>query len=125
MLRGNEVLFIDQITGTHRLRTVSAVGEIFPLTNTANGKACLMQLDDERALELIKSELASGRGAKGRTAGTILEEIIEMRRKGVSFNLDEKYRFRIWRYRQRLTRLRGDLEECSIKKLARGSANLA
>ena len=43
----------------------------------------------------------------------------------VPFNLDEKYRFRIRRYRQRLTGLRCDLEECSIKKLARGSAKLA
>lgn len=89
MLRGSEVLFIDQITGTHRLRTISAVGEIFPLTNTANGKACLLQLGDKQALSLIEQELAAGRGAVGRSARAILKEIIEMRRSGISLNLDE------------------------------------
>lgn len=92
MLRGNEVLFIDQVTGTHRLRTISAVGEIFPLTNTANGKACLLQLDDKQMASLIKQEMAAGRGAIGRTASAIMNDIAEMRRDGISFNLDEHTR---------------------------------
>ena len=43
----DHLVFIDQVIGSQRLRTVSAVGETFPLYCTANGKAYLAQLDDE------------------------------------------------------------------------------
>jgi len=42
------LVFIDQVIGSHRLRTVSAVGETFPLHCTANGKAYLSRLDCRR-----------------------------------------------------------------------------
>lgn len=84
VLRGSEVLFLDQITGTHRLRAVSAVGDIFPLTNTANGKCCLALLDVERARALILKEL---RGTKRLDA--ILAEIADVRRTGIGFNHEE------------------------------------
>ncbi len=35
------MIFLDQVPGSHRLRTVSPVGEVFPLTPTANGRAVL------------------------------------------------------------------------------------
>ena len=41
VLRGDNMIFLDQVPGLHRLRTVSFVGEVFPLTTTANGRACL------------------------------------------------------------------------------------
>ncbi|WP_284778008.1 IclR family transcriptional regulator [Agrobacterium sp. lyk4-40-TYG-31] len=89
MLRGNQVLFIDQITGTHRLRTVSAVGEIFPLTNTANGKACLSMLDPETALALIEHEVA-GLGADApRSVEAIANDVEQARSTGISYNHDE------------------------------------
>lgn len=84
VLRGNEVLFLDQVTGTHRLRAVSAVGDIFPLTNTANGKCCLSLLEADRARELIRKEL---RGTRRTSA--ILAEIAEVRRTGIGFNHEE------------------------------------
>ncbi len=84
VMRGNEVLFLDQVTGTHRLRAVSAVGDIFPLTNTANGKCCLSLLEPERARELIRKEL---RGTKRTDA--ILAEIAEVRRTGIGYNHEE------------------------------------
>lgn len=37
VLRGDKMIFLDQVPGTHRLRTVSSIGEVFPLTTTANG----------------------------------------------------------------------------------------
>lgn len=40
-LRKDHLVFINQISGSHRLRTVSAVGEVFPLHCSANGKAAL------------------------------------------------------------------------------------
>ncbi len=84
VLRGNEVLFLDQVTGTHRLRAVSAVGDIFPLTNTANGKCCLALLEAERARALVRKELRSTK-----RLDAILAEIAEVRRTGVGFNHEE------------------------------------
>ena len=51
-VKKDHLVFIDQVIGPQRLRTVSAVGETFPLYCTANGKAYLAQLSD-----------AGGRGA--------------------------------------------------------------
>ncbi len=45
MVKKDHLVFIDQVIGPQRLRTVSAVGETFPLHCTANGKAYLAQLD--------------------------------------------------------------------------------
>ena len=56
VLRGEAMIFLDQVPGTHRLRTVSSVGEAFPLTTTANGKACLSQLPAEKAKTLVQAE---------------------------------------------------------------------
>ncbi len=57
-LNGDHMIFVDQVAGSHRLRAISSVGEIFPLYNTANGKAALALLnDDEIASLLQRSEL--------------------------------------------------------------------
>ena len=37
VLRGSRLVFIDQVTGSQRLRAVSSVGEAFSLHNSANG----------------------------------------------------------------------------------------
>lgn len=49
VLRGNQMLFIDQIESAHRLRAVSAVGIRFPLESTANGRAAQALLADAGA----------------------------------------------------------------------------
>ena len=64
MLEGNKMLFIDQIVGTQRLRTVSSIGEAFPLTTTANGKAALACLDQVKATKLILAEVERGENSK-------------------------------------------------------------
>ena len=61
VLRGNQMIFLDQAEGTSRLRTVSAVGEAFPLTTTANGRACLAALTDQHMLQLATAEWAARR----------------------------------------------------------------
>jgi DNA-binding IclR family transcriptional regulator len=45
-VRKDHLVFIDQVIGPQRLRTVSAVGDSFPLYCTANGKAYLSMLED-------------------------------------------------------------------------------
>lgn len=42
----DHMVFMNQIPGAHRLQAVSAVGDIFPMHCTANGKAALAQLAD-------------------------------------------------------------------------------
>lgn len=59
VLEGPHMRFIDQIEGSQRLRTVSTIGDRFPLTTTANGKAALAQLSEASARALISTELES------------------------------------------------------------------
>ncbi len=76
VLQGRQMLFIDQVESTHRLRAVSAVGVWFPLESTANGKAALELLADQ---SLSRSGIVfdrdehtvgiSAAGIAGRTAG--------------------------------------------------------
>lgn len=56
VLRGSAMIFLDQVPGTHRLRTVSAIGDVFPLTTTANGRAVLSMMDRGQARELVEAE---------------------------------------------------------------------
>lgn len=56
VLRGASMIFLDQVAGTHRLRTVSAIGDVFPLTDTANGRAVLAAMGREAAGDLAQAE---------------------------------------------------------------------
>ncbi|MEM1236203.1 MAG: IclR family transcriptional regulator [Pseudomonadota bacterium] len=76
-LEGNKMLFIDQIVGSQRLRTVSSIGEAFPLTTTANGKAALACLELSQATNLILAELEMSGDA--RPVSMILAEIEDIR----------------------------------------------
>ncbi len=58
VLRGGRMIFLDQVQGSHRLRAVSSVGEVFPLTTTANGRACLTLLSESEAMQLAQQEWA-------------------------------------------------------------------
>jgi DNA-binding IclR family transcriptional regulator len=53
MLKGPSAVLTGQVEGHHRLRTVSEIGERFPLYCTANGKAILSVLPNERVSRLI------------------------------------------------------------------------
>src|SRR5471030_1350930 len=64
-VKKDHLVFIDQVIGPQRLRTVSAVGETFPLYCTANGKAYLAQLSDAGVEALI------GRAYPPRTPNTL------------------------------------------------------
>ena len=88
-IKGDHLVFIDQVIGSQRLRTVSAVGESFPLYCTANGKAYLSELDDDAIEKLI------GKTFKSRTPQTItrlpqlLDEIQAVRRDGYALDREE------------------------------------
>jgi DNA-binding IclR family transcriptional regulator len=88
-IKGDNLVFTDQVTGSQRLRTVSAVGESFPLYCTANGKAYLATLDDDAIEALI------GKTYKARTQHTItklpqlLDDIRTVRRDGYALDREE------------------------------------
>jgi DNA-binding IclR family transcriptional regulator len=56
VLRGGQMVFLDQVQGSHRLRAVSSVGEHFALTTTANGRAALSILPEDQATALALAE---------------------------------------------------------------------
>ena len=88
-VKKDHLVFIDQVIGSQRLRTVSAVGETFPLYCTANGKAYLAQLEAEAIERLI------GKSYQRRTPKTLtrlddlLEDLKAVRRTGVAFDREE------------------------------------
>lgn len=82
ILRGGQMLFIDQIESPHRLRAVSAIGARFPLLDTANGKAALAVLD-EAELEHVLEPLSADRATRVRA------EIDEIRSGQIAFDRDE------------------------------------
>jgi DNA-binding IclR family transcriptional regulator len=89
VVRDDHLIFVDQVIGSHRLRAVSAVGETFPLHCTANGKACLAELDAEAIAELI------GDSYEPRTPRTItrldnlLRDLKIARKAGVAIDREE------------------------------------
>ncbi|WP_050605359.1 IclR family transcriptional regulator [Ruegeria sp. 6PALISEP08] len=87
VMRGIGMVFLDQVPGVYRLTTVSQVGEVFPLTTTANGKACLAQLSKEDAIKLIRNEW--NRNGIQRNLDEFLSELAVIREQGLAYDLDE------------------------------------
>ena len=87
VLRGAVMIFLDQVPGTHRLRAISSVGEVFPLTTTANGRAALARLPPSQALRLAADEWARrGIVAQPEAFSALLDQV---RLTGLAFDLDE------------------------------------
>lgn len=88
-VKKDHLVFIDQVTGSQRLRAVSGVGETFPLHCTANGKAYLARLGDVQMEKLI------GRSYQARTPKTLtdlktlLADLKTVRKTGVAYDLEE------------------------------------
>ena len=87
VLRGPRIIFLDQVQGNHRLRTISCVGEVFPLTSTANGRACLSLLPDADVARLAHAEWAQ-LGVKADLAG-LLSLLADVRETGLAYDLDD------------------------------------
>jgi DNA-binding IclR family transcriptional regulator len=89
VVKRDHMVFVDQVIGSQRLRTVSAVGESFPLYCTANGKAYLA------TLEIPVVEQLLGRTYEKRTARTLsrfedlIKELEAVRKTGVAFDREE------------------------------------
>lgn len=87
VLRGDAMIFLDQIPGVHRLRAVSSVGDAFPLTTTANGLACLAELPVDEARARARDEWR--RGQVERSMEDFETRLAEIRTSGLAYDLDE------------------------------------
>lgn len=87
VLRNGGMIFLDQVPGLHRLRTVSSVGEVFPLTTTANGRACLALMPQDQASRLIDQEAAQTLRDEDRDA--LLAKLDYIRKGGLAYDIDE------------------------------------
>lgn len=88
VLRGDHIVFVDQVIGAQRLRAVSAVGERFPLHSTASGKACLALLDDLEMRAAVVPTLATADGGAQKLE-KLFAEIAEVRSTGVAYDDEE------------------------------------
>ena len=87
VLEGTQMLFIGQVVGSQRLRTVSNIGERFPLSTTANGKSALARLCEPDATRLVLEEIEQGK--VDRSVSEVLAEIAEIQRTGIARDEDE------------------------------------
>ena len=83
VLRNGGMIFLDQVPGLHRLRTVSSVGDVFPLTTTANGLACLAIMPGDEAQEVILQEQG------GKDIAQIQDRLDEIRSTGLAYDREE------------------------------------
>ena len=89
VLKGASAVFIDQVPGSQRLRAVSAVGEVFPLHCTANGKALLSLLPVERRERLLRGTLARNTPNTLVRASAVLGDVAACRARGYALDEEE------------------------------------
>jgi DNA-binding IclR family transcriptional regulator len=90
VLEHDHVLFIDQAApAPQRLHAVSAVGAVFPVHCTANGKALLARMPDQDVIRLLPRKLASLTPHTITTTSKLLEELAVVRQTGVAYDREE------------------------------------
>ena len=89
VLKGAELIFIDQVPGAHRLRAVSAIGESFPLHCTAPGKALLSLLPDEKWSRLVGRSLHPHTPYTLTDLNALRREVEECRRTHIAYDRQE------------------------------------
>ncbi|MDD9908323.1 MAG: hypothetical protein OXR62_01410 [Ahrensia sp.] len=78
------MIFVDQVQGRHRLRAVSSVGEVFPLTTTANGLAALSIMSDQDVIEATEAECIVRRI----DTSALIQKLNEIRSMGMAYDID-------------------------------------
>jgi DNA-binding IclR family transcriptional regulator len=89
VVKNDHLVFIDQVVGSQRLRTVSAVGETFPLHCTANGKAFLAGLDDAAIGRLIGTNYEARTPRTLTRIADLLRDLKMVRKTGVAVDREE------------------------------------
>ena len=89
VLDGAAVRFVDQLPAPRRLRAASAIGEVFPLHCTANGKALLAAMPPEEALALLPAELPRLTPKTIASRDTLMAELAQVAGAGVALDREE------------------------------------
>lgn len=89
VLDDDAVRFVDQVAAPRRLRAASAVGELFPLHCTANGKALLAALPAAEATARLPQRLPRFTPQTITARKRLLAELATVRREGVAFDREE------------------------------------
>jgi DNA-binding IclR family transcriptional regulator len=89
MQRDDKMVFVDQISGTHRLSAVSAVGESFPMYSSANGKATLSMLDDDSIVALLDGKLVKETPNTITSMSQLMAEIDTVRSTSIAIDQEE------------------------------------
>ncbi|MCB1377456.1 MAG: IclR family transcriptional regulator [Alphaproteobacteria bacterium] len=89
LLNRDHLIFISQVPGVHRLQAVSAVGDTFPLHCTANGKAALALLPDDRINMLLQNGLPAMTPNTLTSATDLKKEIERIRKSGLAYDREE------------------------------------
>lgn len=89
ILQGDAAIFVDQVLGSHRLRTQSAIGDRFPLHCTACGKSILATLPDEKIDTLLNSKLEGFTKNTIVTPSILRSQIGAIRAGGFAYDLEE------------------------------------
>jgi DNA-binding IclR family transcriptional regulator len=90
VLEHDQVLFVDQVpAAAQRLRAVSAVGAVFPVHCTANGKTLLSLLTDEEIERLLPESFERHTPQTIPTRDALLAELKEVRRQGIAYDREE------------------------------------
>lgn len=86
----DRMVFIDQVSGRHRLAAVSAVGVSFPMHSSANGKAVLAAMTDADIDRLKRRMVLTPETSHTITHWPRLQAEIEaVRRSGIAYDREE------------------------------------
>jgi DNA-binding IclR family transcriptional regulator len=89
ILDGDRVTFLDQVVAPRRLRTVSAIGDSFPVHACAPGKALLATLSPSRLAAAMPSKLTQLTPNTITSVAALREELSRVRREGIAYDLEE------------------------------------
>ena len=89
VVEGDCAVFVHQTPGKHRLRTVSAIGEEFPLHCTACGKALLAALPSDRQEAILNAPLDAYTDQTTTNAATLKTELARIRKTAIAYDIEE------------------------------------
>jgi len=89
VLDGDHVRVVHLIVTHHPLRAVADVGATFPLYGSSKGKVLIAQLEPDEVKRLLPAQLERYTERTQTKLGLLLEELAEIRRGGVAYNLEE------------------------------------
>jgi DNA-binding IclR family transcriptional regulator len=89
VLKGDSVVFVEQILGTQRLVAVSAVGKQFPLHCTANGKSLLAIVSPDRRDRLLSGRLKRYTNSTITDRGVLNAALRDIEASEVAYDLEE------------------------------------